>query len=493
MATLYVDASTGDDSRSYATAQNPATPWETIYRAAKGAAPGEADDTDECAQAGDTVIIVGSGDVNSPRLYTVNTAIDDNFLPVYQPAVTGTSGSPITFQAQGYVKLGAPAANAPVVGTGTASIDHFRWIADRADSRFIIVCDGRGGATADTKGDTSVVNTRPDSGPVVISGDGVHIIGFDIDGGPMIDYGDNWEGIRVQNGQNFVIRNCYIHDFRKDEDSNAVEDTSHNQTGITLYGAQNGLIEHNLLENNGTGIYFKDTALLDPTENNIVRLNWITSPEVKAASRSPEGITWSFTVTGVHTANAIYQNVLVDLTFGFFVAQTLDGGDDVYNNTVARTDIGFYGPFGGESVRVWNTIMSVTQAAIYQDNAATPDDTATDFEHNVYVGFGAGTFMTDNTGNHSFAQWLSDYPSQDHADPDSINDDPEFVDADEDDFTLEVTSPARDLGRHPDTAATMHAGAYQTMDEQIGLTDEDAEPPAEVDGAGHPVLLLAVL
>jgi hypothetical protein len=458
-ATLWVDASTGNDllTRAQVRAGGGALAWETIERAAWGSNDRDNPLPGEAADAGDVVAIRGGSSLGSPVLYTTLASVDDNLSPVYNPANSGTAGNPITFVAEGYVQLGAPAANAPVVGMFDR--DYVKWYADRATGRFLIVCDPRGAITVDVKADSSVVNTRPDTGPVFVDGTGGWIEGFDIDGGFPIDYSDNWNGVRLQSATNCTIRNNYIHDFRRREPEAGSENTGHNQSGITSYGAAGCLIEHNVLENNGAGYYFKDQGTTyQPQQNNTVRYNWISSPAVTAAGLAPEGITWSITAIN-NGPNDIYQNVLVDLVFAFFIASQAPA-DDVYNNTVARTPYGFYGPFGGHTMRCWNNIFSVTTTAIYQDSATVPADTATDFEHNLYHGFGANTFMQDNTGNHTFAAWLAEYPSQDQAAPASINADPLFTNAAADDFTLQGGSPARNLGRHPDTAAVLHAGAY---------------------------------
>jgi hypothetical protein len=538
-ATLWVaPAPAGDDSRSKATvaASGGSLPWATIERAVWGSNDRTAMVTGEAADAGDVVSILGSATYGSPTLYTTNVVINGQ-SPVYLPANTGTAGNYITFQANGYVQLGSPAANAPVVGNLTGK-DYIKWYADRADSRFIIVCDGSlgppvnissssaaggvltvhtsgahgittgqqvivrnhdctpaiqgplatqdlvptatvidsdtftianqtytagGGATGtvrrlhDTKSDPAVVNTIPDTGPVMLT-DHCWIEGFDIDGGERIDYDDNWEGIRVSNGQGYTIRNNYIHDFRKDSDENATEDTSINQTGITMYGAQNGLIEHNLIENCGAGIYFKDTGAFQATLGNTIRYNWISLAEVLAAVSNGQGIRWSLLQTGLgHDTNTIYQNVITDCLYAF--GNVTSWNDDVYNNTVVRCTAGVGTPGNANGARYWNNIFSVTDWVMLSSGGTQAGHTVCDFEHNLYYGFGASTFMTD-ANNHSFAQWLTEYdPDQDRDSPASVNSDPLFTNAAADDFTLQAGSPARSLASN--LGVGTDAGAYQ--------------------------------
>lgn len=473
MATLYVDPGhpSADDARPRAS-NTASLPWETIGRAAWGSTDRSSPDTGECAQAGDTVIIVGGSSIGSPVLYTTAVSIGNNGSPVYLPAVTGSVGNLITFRAEGFVQMGAHAANAPIVGTTTAR-QYVKWFADRADSRFLLVCDGRG-ASDDTKGDTSVVNPKQDTGPVFLNGYGGWIEGFDIDGGEMIDWVDNWEGIRMQNANDFTVRRNYVHDFRRASGGGG-ENTNHNQAGITVYGGQNGLIERNLLENNGVGVYFKDRSFLNPNFSNTVRYNWIASPAVKAAANA-EGIAWSLaSLELAHDRNDVYQNIIVDVSAAFDIAGMEN--DYVYNNTIARATIAVQDPSNNATgVRMWNNIFVVTSLVIAEQNTIG-DDTEIDFEHNVYDGFGS-TFADDSVQTYTFAQWLAAYASHDHADPDSVSGDPLCVNPGADDFHLQGSSPALNLGRHPDTSATINAGAYITGDEQIGLGDEDDPAPA---------------
>lgn len=540
-ANLFVDPNGSDHSDSYTRAQiiaaAGARQWDTIGRAVWGSSDRSTPSSTECAQPGDVVAIKGSANSASPTLYTTNVSIRNNSTPVYLPAITGTAGNYITFVADGYVRLGAPAANSPVIGN-SGTRNYIKWYADRATARFFITCDGRmgtpvniasssasggvltintssahgfttgdevvirnhnstpaigpspsgervtatvidsdtftindqtytagGGATGnvrlydDVKADTSVVNTRPDTGAAFLTG-AAWIEGFDIDGGELVDYGDNWDGIVIKDGIGFTVRNCYIHDFRKDQDDNSVEDTTHNQAGITTYGIQDGTIENNLIKNCGTGIYFKDTLSFIPTYNNTIRRNWITNPDI-LAGLARKGITWSLQFGGggglAHDTNFLYQNVIVDCSHGFS-NNSGQWDDDVYNNTLYNCDIGFEGLALSNGSRYWNNIVATNDRAIYQESVNFPTDTDADLEHNCYDNTSA-TFMEDASGNHTFAAYLSEYPSQDQAATASVDADPLFTNAAAFDFTLQSGSPARGI------ASTLgvggDAGAYQ--------------------------------
>ena len=550
-ATLWVDAATGDDNRSKATvaASGGLLPWATPGRAIWGSTNRSSPNPSEAAGSGDIVDVYGSLSYGSPVVYSTSVAVNDEGIPVYLPANNG-----ITLRARGYVQLGAPNANAPLIGQDGTRADT-AWIGNWANSRWILRCDGRfgtpraiasssaaggvltvhtttahgfttgemvilrdhdctpaiggagvdtqttvtvidadtftianttytagGGATGtvrkffDSKADASVINTTPDSGPVSIGGSGFYFSAFEIDGGPLIDYHDNWEGLRVQNGQDFVVRNGYIHDFRKDADEDGLEDTSQNQSAVTMYGAQNGLIEHLLLENNGCGVFFKDRAFLDPSFGNTVRYLRIKSPDITDAPSTKYGITWSMTAVNGHGASTVHSCVITDMLAAFNNRAEIVG-DDIYNMTVARCAYGWFGPRGAISARCWNSIVSVTTRVLHQDSVTMEDDATLDLEHNVYHG-GFPMFVEDSSGNRDFNQWRTDEPTQDQAGPagrESVAADPLFVDPVTDNFRLQLGSPARDRGidigdldGDGSIADTCHAGAYQTMAETIG-------------------------
>ena len=95
-ATLYVNGTTGNDATPYVT-NSEANPWRTIGRAAWGSTNPNVPNAAEAAQTGDTVLVAAG---------TYSTAgTDSRFGVAYNPANSGTSGSPITFQAQGLVVL----------------------------------------------------------------------------------------------------------------------------------------------------------------------------------------------------------------------------------------------------------------------------------------------------------------------------------------------------------------------------------------------------
>jgi hypothetical protein len=107
----------------------------------------------------------------------------------------GTSANPITFSCVGNCVLGAPNANAPVIGSDGKN--YIRWHADigQGHSWQIRAYGRESGSAAPTE-----VNTAPDTGPVVChGGTGCWIEGAALDGGLQLDYTDNWNAIRVEN------------------------------------------------------------------------------------------------------------------------------------------------------------------------------------------------------------------------------------------------------------------------------------------------------
>ena len=129
MATLYVNSATGDDSRTKVEAANSATPWETIYRAAKGCPPGGSPTSLQAASAGD-IVMVAAGTYNID-------ASGNRFIPAYNPVNSGSSGSPITFR--GYtseaLSEGSSASSVRLTQTpgdlgpliGASGVDYIVW------------------------------------------------------------------------------------------------------------------------------------------------------------------------------------------------------------------------------------------------------------------------------------------------------------------------------------------------------------------------------
>lgn len=143
---LYVNADTGDDSRTRAQAANAATPWQTIGRAVWGSTTRASPNSAQAAQAGDTVLV-------SAGTYWASPQCTSSLDVWYSPVNAGTLSAPLTIQAQGTVHLASsgPRACGPLMGSaGRAYViwDGFTIEGDAAppcgDSGLAVVVDAVG-------------------------------------------------------------------------------------------------------------------------------------------------------------------------------------------------------------------------------------------------------------------------------------------------------------------------------------------------------------
>lgn len=474
MATLYVNDATGDDDRDYATAQNSATPWQTIFRAAQGCPPGGTPSGAAAAQPGD-VVSVAAGTYSSSAVVNSRSAV------LYSPINEGSDGLPIRFVANGVVVLVATSLNGPIIGSNGQ--DYVEWYADVTQGhRWDITNDGANDPTS-TAG---TVNIASDTGSVVLWGANHCLIeGVTVDGGGG-PFESNYNGVRLESCTFCTVRNNTIHHFSGGSSDN-------NASGVTIYGGNDNIIEHNDIYDVNSGVVFKDTeATIGPAENNRVRYNLFDNIHLN-------GVEFSFIGYGVGHVNAegtnyIYQNIFTNVQSavqanGINHAGT-QGQNWVYNNTFYNIEYGVNQNSTHAGAKVWNNIFSdVDVNMMFSDGGAGEAVAECSYQHNVFHSV-AGTFYVCTDGSKSLATWRTD-KGQDGDSPQSITSDPLFTNAAGGDFTLQGGSPARDLGRDPDTSATIHAGAYITGDEVIGVDTSGA--PVVTPVGGHPVLLLAVL
>jgi hypothetical protein len=451
-ATLWVNGVFGNDNATKAqvAAGGGAITWETIGRAVWGNADRNLQDSGEAAAAGD-VVSIAAGD------YTTNASVDETQEPVYNPVNEGSATAFITFQANGIVRMGSPAGNAPLVGTNAR--DYIRWYADVSlGHEFQLVCDGRGGSTPDVKADPMVVNTRPDTGPVHFAGSsGCRVEGFRIDAGPLIDYTDNWIGIRFEGCTGGYAANNTVFGFHNASDTG-------NGNGLKIYYSRDVVMEHNYVYDCGGSISIKDVPASTVTlRDNIVRFNRFEDSTNGAIGYS----------IADENGNQVYQNLIIDAAIGVFT--TGSGGnlinEWIYNNTFVNcTDLLYVSTSGAWSgVLLWNNIhYNGTNRVLEFDGQTMKPAAQLSCQHNVYH-FSAGNFYGGSDGSLAFIPYKGIYTDQDVDDPDSLNTDPLFTNPGAGDYTLQVGSPARNLGRHPLTGATMHAGCYQTGTEVIGV------------------------
>ena len=220
-ATLYVNGTTGNDATPYVT-NSEANPWRTIGRAAWGSTNPNVPNAAEAAQTGDTVLVAAG---------TYSTAgTDSRFGVAYNPANSGTSGSPITFQAQGLVVLTLNHSRGPIIGAN--SKNYITW-----------------------KGFTiheSHAPTHADTGSVVfLHSTGSSAENLILDGNGDAGYGDNHPGVRIEHSIGTIVRNNEIRNYY----TSGVNQV--NGAGIQVYNSKGLTIEHNEIYNCGSGIFLK--------------------------------------------------------------------------------------------------------------------------------------------------------------------------------------------------------------------------------------------
>jgi hypothetical protein len=475
-----VNASTGSDSTTYANNNGTTQCWETIGRAVWGSTTRSSPVSGQAAQAGDVILVAGGTYTYSGQCSLGGSCRWD---VVYNPVNEGGSSTPITIVCTGTCVVGAQAANSPVIGANDR--DYIKWYASVADGHaWQITVDGLcGGENPDeecedtTSEEATQVNTHPDTGPVVCFGaTGCFIEGFEINGGPQLNYTDNFNGVRCENAPNTTVRNSAITSFRN------LNDTG-NGTAVTLYGCPNALIEHNEFSDAGAGVAFKDTEYTLAQSGIVVRYNRVTDVNYCFASST----------TG-EDRNDVYQNLCKNAHIGIF--NTGGGWQNhryVNNTFVNMSGADGYGnmlyPSGlGSGGKVWNNIYYTGQKVIYIDGTM-PADTVVDLEHNVYYG-NSSSFYTGET-NRNFADYLSTYSDQDQASPASITSDPLFANPGSGDYRLctgsgtphvscSGASPAighgrdiNDLDNDSSTTDAINAGAYITGSEIIGRVTPD--------------------
>jgi hypothetical protein len=447
--TLYVDPNSGNDGTTWE-ANGPSNPWRTIGRAAWGSTNRGSPNAGQAAQAGDTVVIAAG--IYSSSLVNAESGGSARWNVLYNPTNNGTVGNPITFVANGAVSIRAATWGGPVVGaTGR---NHIAW-----SGPFVI--------------DETYIRTVPDTGPVVFaSTTGSGIDGASIRGTGAL-WGDNHNGVRVENTDQVFIRNTRIDNFL------ATAGSTRNGTAMTLYNADDTLIEHNEFVGCAAGIYIKGVTDNTPMERTIVRYNIIRN--------------MSFAGINLQQSQGaqIYQNVIRDNAIAFYVggfttsAYYRPVNDLIANNTIdgGGTGIGVY--YGGvsDNLRLRNNIYTnLAQAQVTEGPATNLSGISN--ENNVYHSV-IGSFANVAGSNYALANWKTTF-RQDQVVPTSTTTDPQFVNVGQNDYRLLSGSPARmigvdqlDLDSDGSTTDIIAAGAFVTGNETIGTGGVRPNPPTE--------------
>lgn len=430
---LYVDRANGNDSVSYA--NNSATnPWASIGRAAWGSTNRNSPNTSEAARAGDLVIVRAG-------TYTT-TGANSRILPAYNPANSGSSGSPITFQAEGTVVLTYSGGVGPVIG----SLE-----------RTFITWKGF------TINEVNAPST-PDTGPVVVwDSRGSSIENCTIVGRGNIQREDNYPGIRIEASMDILIRGNRVSNFHPGDNSPAIQ----------LYRSGRIIMEHNEFTNVGTGINIKGTAEEQWNDWMIVRFNLMHGLAANADGVKTYRI-------GDPPYIYIYQNVFRDwagsaLTIHQWESDSWSAPRNVkfFNNTVD-------GLAAGIKIKN-NPNPSVVGANDFTNNLITNNSRAITFEdvnpstvtaanyrwyRNTY--FNNPMHAGEIANGSSLSSWMGS-----GRDANSVTANPQYVNLAANDFRLQPSSPARTTGRAVfgvggAAGATIPAGAYITGNEVIG-------------------------
>lgn len=363
MPTLYVNAATGLDSRTYAQAQSSATPWLTIGRACWGSTndPNSVN-AGTAAQAGDTVS-VAAGTYWENGLTLAQGA--DRFTVALNPANSGTVGNPITFQGAGdvYIRLLLD-ARGPMIGSNGR--DYIYW------DNFIID-DYYGGSLNDT-GPVSLYNcaschvtnsevialggtpsyhgyqhaqegTITSSG-TTLTGTGTAFQYYGMAGRTIVAagqtltiaadvtddttmtvtvapspaltnasftasaYGGNYRLVALEQADDNYIYNNLIHG------------SPISAAGVLMYDSNRNIIEHNEVNNTQEGIYIKGTHPGLTQEGNIVRYNLLYDIDLMALHQE----------SGT-AANYWYQNIVYNSDRGLYSGAFGSYSPYFFNNT----------------------------------------------------------------------------------------------------------------------------------------------------------------
>lgn len=461
-ATLYVNGTGCSDATAKAS-NSAGSPWCTVYRAARGVAPGGgADSTTEAAAAGDTVL-VAAGTYTAP-------GEGSRFAVAHNPANSGTSINPIIFQCvtNGACALGLSSGSGPVFGTdGRNFIYWIGFSVDEADALPVA-----------------------DTGPVVCNAStGVRFERNVITGsGYGHAWPDNHPGIRLEGCYIPIIRHNTISGFYTCTTAfpggNCIVAgdpvNSANGAGIQLYESDDVRIENNTIFDCGSGVFVKG-----PTNGfsnaTIIRKNLIYNVN--------NGIVLGGIANGRISQNAGYGITEFAIRWWTLSADASPLSTWVINNTFGVTD----NPFGVQvglydtntlsaGNRHENNIYFGGTYGNYGDNGASEPryDSA---DRNVYYNW-SSQFAVYSGGNQTLAAWRTAWS----LDANTVTTDPGLVSGTDLRPCTGSGTPAvgcagasgiltlgvdyLDLDLDGSTVDNIPAGAYVTGTETIGVEPE---------------------
>jgi parallel beta-helix repeat protein len=455
--TLYVNNTIGNDTTTYAD-NSASTPWVTIGRAAWGSTSRLSPNSSQAARAGDRVLIAAG---------TYSAAgTNDRRTPAFNPVNSGTSGNPITFEAVGTVTLTLISSRGPVIGA--CEVNYITWK----------------GFTIDEANATSAADT----GPVVLwSTTGSSIENCIIDGNGNPGYGDNHNGIRLEDAFLCTIKNNRIYDVTTSGVS------TQNGAGIMTYYSGGILIENNEISGCGTGVFFKaNTTPTNPDGYGNRSWNTVNKNYIHDCSN---GITLHRT-RQTDQLQRITQNILQNNTeaikiWSFGDAESDPNNVKVVNNTIVDSLYAFWVSkliTNPTNNIFWNNIVykrSSTGSPVLiswaENNYNSIARANANFEHNLYFN-SSNQVSGESVASLSLTTWKATH-GQDSVSPAAITNDPLFVSYGSGNFKLQNSSPALTLGvdildldRDGSTTDRIPAGAYITGTEIIGR-NMTVQPP----------------
>ncbi|WP_156762728.1 right-handed parallel beta-helix repeat-containing protein [Woeseia oceani] len=434
---LYVDGANGDDSVSYA--QNSASsPWSTLGRAMWGSTNINSPNAGQAAQAGDTVIVRAG-------VYATTQGTGERYEPIYNPVNDGRPGDPITIRAEGVVSL---QSNTSTIGEpiiGTLNRQYIVW-----DGFYI---------------DEINVDTKADTGPVVVWGSSNITIQNLTVRGKTVNWGDNHSAIRIEYSTDSLIRSNHLFENRG-------ASNQYNGSAIILYDSSGIVMEHNEIHDSQGGIFIKGAYGGTANHRITVRYNLLYNLGV--------GITHGIvndagTAFGART----YQNIVHNSGSGIvFIGYngSSPANIDVTNNTLYANNLGIHvkpGTSGYRDVVIRNNIILDSSYGIQGEDVT--DVSNITFSNNIYSS--VGTLARIAYANHSLSSWQSNF-NQDLVG--SMQSDPMLVNAAGGNFRLSGASPALNAGLdilNMFGGGAINLGAYVTGDEVIGVTSELVDPP----------------
>ena len=379
----------------------------------------------------------------------VTAGTGNRFDPAYNPVNSGVSGSPIVFGGTGLVNLQLNSSRGPVIGAYGGK-NYITW-----DGFYI---------------DEVTAAPTADTGPVTVVGSqGVTIRNLVIKG-ISASWEDNHNGIRIEGANNTLIQNNLIYGI-----GSAVQ-RGQNDAAVMLYDSNDTVIERNELHSSGAGVFVKGQHPGYTQRRTIIRYNLIYAME-------SEGIT----IGPAARDGKTYQNIIRDCAPDRAAIRIYDFGtgegtepinEVIANNTVDACSYGVLFAGTGLNNRVMGNIFtSSARAALWSWSLNSP--AGLQFDRNLYFGF--GNFAELSNGNTTIAAWRSNFGQ----DLSSVTSDPLYVNGPGNNFKLNANSPARsvgidvlDLNGNGSTSDVIPAGAYVTGNETIGRVGTTGLPSA---------------